>query len=261
MDYLISFVQVYFIFLLGYYLMPVGLAYFVFFIWKRKKWNHKRIQSQFPAIQSIKREMSWSLLALAIFSLMTIFMLKFIEKGYTRMYFDIREFSTFYLLISPLIAIILHDTYYYWMHRAMHHKFLFRLTHKVHHQSINPTPWAIYAFQPLEAVFTYFSFAFAIFVIPMHPYALGFYLLISLINNIGGHTGFEILPRWVVANKLTKYSNVVTFHDQHHTDFNCNYGAYFNIWDRIMKTVHKDFEKKFFEVKNRNPSASEKISL
>ena len=247
-----SFIRVFFAFLFGYYLIPVGIAYFVFFIWKRKHWKHKRIQPRFPENQSIKREIAWSVFALSIFSLLTVFMLEFIEKGYTKMYFDIQEYGIFYLLMSPLLAIVLHDTYYYWMHRAMHHKFLFRITHKAHHRSINPTPWAIYAFQPLEAIFTYCSFAFAIFVIPLHPFSLGFYLLISLINNIGGHTGFEILPQWVVRNKLARYSNVVTFHDQHHTDFNCNYGAYFNIWDRIMKTVHKDFEKKFFEVKSRD---------
>ena len=249
--YLMSFIRVFIVFLLGYYLVPVGLAYFVFFVWKRKQWSHKRIQSKYPDIKSIKREISWSLLALSIFAFLTVFMLDFIEAGYTKMYFDLQQYGIFYLLISPLIAIVLHDTYYYWMHRAMHHKLLFRFTHKVHHQSITPTPWAIYAFQPLEAIFTYFSFAFAIFVIPMHPYALGFYLVISLINNVGGHTGYEILPAWAVKNKVFRLSNVVTFHDQHHTEFNCNYGAYFNIWDRIMKTVHKDFEKKFYEVKSQ----------
>jgi len=34
----------------------------------------------------------------------------------------------------------------------MHHKKLFRWFHLVHHQSTNPSPWAAYAFHPLEAV-------------------------------------------------------------------------------------------------------------
>lgn len=249
--YLKSFTKVFLIFLFGYYLIPVGISYFVFFIWKKNKWKTKRIQNKFPESDSIKREIIWSLISVTLFSVLTVFLLEFIENDYTQMYFKISDYGVFYLIVSPLIAIILHDTYYYWMHRAMHHRKIFKYTHRIHHQSITPTPWAIYAFQPLEAIFTYFSFAFAVFVIPMHPISLCVYLLISLINNIGGHTGFEILPRWVVFHKIARYSNVVTFHDQHHTDFNCNYSAYFNIWDRLMKTMHPDFEITFNRVKDQ----------
>jgi len=35
----------------------------------------------------------------------------------------------------------------------------------------------------------------------------------------------------------------------HHSKFNCNYGLYFNIWDRIMGTLHHEYMNKFDEVK------------
>ncbi|MGL1488967.1 sterol desaturase family protein, partial [Vibrio parahaemolyticus] len=34
----------------------------------------------------------------------------------------------------------------------MHNKRIFKYVHLVHHHSTNPSPWAAYAFHPLEAV-------------------------------------------------------------------------------------------------------------
>ena len=48
--------------------------------------------------------------------------------------------------------ILLHDTYFYWAHRAMHHPKIYRHVHLVHHLSQNPSPWAAFAFHPFEAV-------------------------------------------------------------------------------------------------------------
>lgn len=39
----------------------------------------------------------------------------------------------------------------------------------------------------------------------------------------------------------------------HHKYFNCNYGLYFNIWDRIMGTNHENYFDTFREVTHREP--------
>jgi sterol desaturase/sphingolipid hydroxylase (fatty acid hydroxylase superfamily) len=36
----------------------------------------------------------------------------------------------------------------------MHDRRLFRLVHRVHHRSHDPSPWAAYAFGPIEALGT-----------------------------------------------------------------------------------------------------------
>ena len=43
------------------------------------------------------------------------------------------------LLAAMILA---HDAYFYWAHRAMHHRRLFALFHRTHHLSRTPTPWA-----------------------------------------------------------------------------------------------------------------------
>ncbi|MDN5211853.1 sterol desaturase family protein [Fulvivirgaceae bacterium BMA12] len=85
----------------------------------------------------------------------------------------------------------------------------------------------------------------------MIPVSLDIYLSISLVNNVGEHVGFEIIPKKVMDNPILKYTNVVTFHDLHHTDFHVNFGAYFNIWDRVMRTMHKDLKPTFTKIHDR----------
>jgi sterol desaturase/sphingolipid hydroxylase (fatty acid hydroxylase superfamily) len=37
----------------------------------------------------------------------------------------------------------------------------------------------------------------------------------------------------------------------HHRLTRCNYGLYFNIWDRLMKTNHPEYEKSYDKVIER----------
>jgi sterol desaturase/sphingolipid hydroxylase (fatty acid hydroxylase superfamily) len=67
--------------------------------------------------------------------------------------------------------------------------------------------------------------------------------------NTAGHCGFEFLPKKFTRHWFFKWQNPVTHHDMHHSKFNCNYGLYFNIWDRIMGTLHSEYMNKFDEVK------------
>jgi sterol desaturase/sphingolipid hydroxylase (fatty acid hydroxylase superfamily) len=41
----------------------------------------------------------------------------------------------------------------------------------------------------------------------------------------------------------------------HHRLVKCNYGLYFNIWDRLMGTNHPDYEKSFNEVVKKRGAA------
>ena len=36
----------------------------------------------------------------------------------------------------------------------------------------------------------------------------------------------------------------------HHQYFKGNYGLYFTWWDRVMKTMHRDYDERFEQVSN-----------
>lgn len=62
------------------------------------------------------------------------------------------DYGWIYYFAAFPIMFVIHDTYFYWTHRIMHHKSVFNVMHLVHHKSTNPSPWAAYAFHPLEAI-------------------------------------------------------------------------------------------------------------
>jgi len=220
-----------------YYFLPVSIWYYIFFLRNREIWKHLRIQEQYPGRKQIMREIRYSILSVAIFSLVAFVIVLSIRNGGTMMYFDVDKYGYVYFTISPVLAFILHDALFYWTHRFMHLKIVFRYCHLAHHKSTNPTPFSIYAFQPVEALLQSLMYACVLIVIPIHPYMFGFFMAYNMFINLAGHSGFEFMPEKFRNHWLYRWQNSVTNHDLHHTKFNCNYGFYFTFWDRVMHTL------------------------
>ena len=139
-----EFLTIFFIFLIGYYLIPIYLCNLIFSLIDKKRLEKIKIQKAIPQKESIKREIKWSVVSITIFSICATIVYQFIKKGNTNLYYKWDELGWLYFFISPFICIVIHDTYYYWLHRMMHYKYFFKYFHKIHHMSVTPTPWAIY---------------------------------------------------------------------------------------------------------------------
>lgn len=239
------------------YLLLASLAFLIFYVLLKKKIAGKKIQQKFPRLLDYTREIG--------FSILTIFIMAFIPaivigspslSKYTRFYTDIQQHSmTWFVLAFPVMAII-HDTYFYWMHRAIHHPRVFKLVHLVHHQSTNPSPFAAYAFHPLEAILEAGIFLVFVFTIPVHFYHLIFFFLFMIIYNVYGHLGWELYPKGFSKHWLGKWINTSVNHNLHHQYFKGNYGLYFLFWDRLMGTIRPDYDERFEAVKNRSQKDS-----
>jgi uncharacterized protein (DUF2147 family) len=160
------------------------------------------------------------------------------------------------MLISLILAIVFHDFYFYWTHRFMHHKRIFKYVHRVHHESTNPSPWAAYSFHPWEALIQALVMPILVFTMPLHPLTIFIFLAYMIIRNVIGHLGFEILPKGFTKNKWLNWNTAVTHHNLHHEHFHSNYGLYFTWWDNLMKTENTGYHEAFDEVKSR-PKACE----
>ena len=132
----------------------------------------------------------------------------------------------------------------------MHHPKLFRLFHRTHHQSTDPSPWTSFAFSPLEAIVTH-SFSLIFFVIPFNFGTIIIWQVWQMIFNVIGHLSFEIYPKWWLKNPFTRLKVPSTHHNMHYQKFNGNYGLYFSWWDKWMKTEFVDYEKRFGEIFDR----------
>lgn len=216
------------------YTVIAGLLYAVFYIWKKSYFLKLKIQKKMPSSLQVKREIRYSLMTFFIYGLGIWLFLYWIQHGKTKLYQDIDAYGMPYFFTSILIMILLHDTYFYWTHRLIHHRWIFKHVHLIHHRFSNPTPWAAFAFHPFEAIISIGIIPIILFLVPYHQWALIIFITFLTLYNALIHLGFS-LP----FISFGKYQNSASDHSVHHQGSRANYGLYFNIWDRLMGTYKK----------------------
>lgn len=133
------------------------------------------------------------------------------------------------------------DAWFYWMHRLIHTKLLYQRIHKWHHQVVTPTIWSNNSDTLLDTFFLQSYFLVAIFILPIPFWVLILHKVLDQVTGMIGHSGYEYFP-----GKMSRYPSPfigVTFHDQHHQHVAYNYSTHFSFWDRVMKTVHPDYDR------------------
>lgn len=236
----------------GRYFMFAAIAFAVFYVLFRRKFFYRKIQSRFPKNSDYLREIGYSFVTIAIFSLVSVLLFMHPKVApHTTRYSKISDYGWVYYFALFPVLFIMHDTYFYFTHRLMHHKRLFKWFHLVHHQSTNPSPWAAYAFHPLEAVVEIGILAVFLFTIPIHATHLMIFFLFMIVYNVYGHLGYELYPKGFSKSTVGKWINTSINHNQHHQYFKGNYGLYFLFWDRMLGTIRADYDARFDEVKSR----------
>ncbi len=236
----------------GRYFIVAGIAFLIFYVLLKQVLSSKKIQQRFPKYSDYLREIRYSTLTIFIFGFVPVFFIynENVSK-YTLLYKNLDDYGWFYFWSVFPIMLFLHDTYFYWMHRMMHHKNLFKLFHLVHHQSTNPSPWAAYAFHPLEAIIEAGILVVFLFALPMHRLHFFLFFMFMILYNVYGHLGWELYPKNFNKTKIGRWINTSVCHNQHHQFFKGNYGLYFLIWDRWMGTLREDYDTQFEKVKAR----------
>lgn len=238
----------FYFFILLRYIVIAGGAYGLFYKLLTSKFIAKKIQHKFPDVGDYRREIRQSLLTFIFFALNAVFIIDTPFKQYTQIYDHITDYGWAYFLFSIVLSIIVHDTYFYWLHRLMHHPKLFRYMHKEHHKSLNPTPFASFSFSWAEAIIESNIITLLVLLFPIHPIALIIFLIIITFINVYGHLGFEIMPKYIIQSPIGNWINTSLYHNMHHQHFNGNYGLYFRFWDKLMKTERLDYQSKIEEM-------------
>ena len=145
-------------------------------------------------------------------------------------------------LSFPLVMIV-HDAYFYWTHRWMHHPALFRFFHWEHHKSQAPTVFTAYSFSIPEAIVQGIFGVFYVAFFPCTFATLIFFQFVEIIHTLAIHSGMDLFPRTLVTHKRWGWLAGPTYHDLHHRTARGNYGLYTRFWDRLAKTEHPDFVK------------------
>lgn len=226
------------------YLFIAGIAFIIFYILFKKVFWFRKVQKKLPKLKDYKRDIIYSFISVSIFATVALFVFYYLIS-YTNIYFDFNEYGTVYYILSWFWMFFLHDTYFYWMHRMMHHPKLYRKIHLIHHKSTNPSPWTAYAFHPFEGFLEALIAPLIAFTLPVHISSFGLFFLFQIIYNVYGHLGFELYPKNFHKTIISKWINTSVAHNLHHKRFDGNYGLYFLFWDRIMGTIREDYNEIF----------------
>lgn len=239
-----------------WYATMAGLAWLVFYVLRPSRLANRKIVPKSPTARQMGREILYSLRSLLAFGVMGSLVALAGYSGWTRFYLRVERYGWPWFFASIVLVIFIHDAYFYWTHRLMHHRRLFRRFHRTHHLSNNPSPWAAYSFSTLEAFVQAGIAPLVAFSVPIHPAAFLAFMIWQISFNVLGHCGYEIFPCWFLNTPLGKFLNTPTHHAMHHESFHANFGLYFNLWDRLLGTNHPQYAERFAAVSGDEKAAA-----
>lgn len=237
------------------YILITGIYFIICYVLFKKTLESAKIQKKEISKKDIRREILHSCISTTV---MSVIILSASSWTNTKMYYNIDDYPIAWLIGSVFIGLILHDTYFYWLHRTLHHPFVFRFAHLVHHKSTNPSPFAAYSFNIIEAIGESLIVVILIYIMPMHDISVHLFIICSLTVNVYGHLGYETAPKWFRTSFLFKILNSSVYHNLHHSKFKGNYSLYFRFWDQIMKTENPDYIETYDKIQQRRFGGNKK---
>lgn len=117
------------------------------------------------------------------------------------------------------------DLHFYFMHRFIHLRAIYRFIHFIHHRNANPQPFSGLAMHPVEHMMYFSAMLIPALFVPSSPYLFLFLGWYTALGACAGHSGFE------------DHSGASQFHFLHHAYFECNYGSgASNFLDKLLGT-------------------------
>jgi len=145
------------------------------------------------------------------------------------------------VMIQFAVAMVVVDTWQYFIHRYMHiNKFLYRHIHSKHHSLVVPYAYGALYNHPLEGLLLdTMGGALSFLVSGMTPRTAIFFFSFATIKTVDDHCGL-----WLPGNPLhVFFNNNCAYHDIHHQLYGNKYNfsqPFFITWDKILGT-HMDY--------------------
>ncbi|KAB1208045.1 Sphinganine C(4)-monooxygenase 2 [Morella rubra] len=136
-----------------------------------------------------------------------------------------------------ITAMLVLDTWQYFMHRLMHQsKFLYKHIHSQHHRLVVPYAFGALYNHPLEGlILDTIGGALSFLLSGMSPRASIFFFSFATIKTVDDHCGL-----WLPGNLFhVFFQNNTAYHDVHHQLYGSKYNfsqPFFVLWDRILGT-------------------------
>ncbi|CAN0923664.1 Sphinganine C4-monooxygenase 2 [Linum grandiflorum] len=141
------------------------------------------------------------------------------------------------LAVQLITAMVVLDTWQYFMHRYMHqNKFLYKHIHSQHHRLVVPYAYGALYNHPVEGLLLdTIGGALSFLLSGMSPRASIFFFSFATLKTVDDHCGL-----WLPGNPFHLFfKNNTAYHDIHHQLYGTKYNfsqPFFVTWDRILGT-------------------------
>ena len=132
--------------------------------------------------------------------------------------------SVMQILIDIAVCVFANETIFYFSHRLLHNKKLFRLIHKQHHKFRQVRPVSSEYAHPLENTLNLVAMYAGLVIMGSHFVMWGLWVALRIYETNDGHSGYEHI------DSASKHA----FHHQFPTK-GC-YGTAIGFWDRLLGT-------------------------
>jgi Delta7-sterol 5-desaturase len=153
--------------------------------------------------------------------------------GYGRVYSNVEDYGWGYFFFSIAWFLVFTDFLIYWAHRFLHVQPLYKWFHALHHHFFEPTPFAAYAFHPIDGFVQGVPYHIFTFLFPFHTWLyLGMMVAVQFWT-ICIHDRLDLAG---TGDSWRYIINGAQHHTLHHTHCKVNYGQYLTWNDRIFGT-------------------------
>ncbi len=157
-------------------------------------------------------------------------------------------------IISIPIVLIISDAWFYFMHRILHSKAIYKYIHNEHHKSLDTTPFTVLSFHFIEPMLLTLWVIPVVLFMPVHIITFGFVQAYGFFDNVKAHLGYEFFPGWFNRGAFS-WLSTSTYHNMHHKHYNGNYSLHFRFWDRVLGTELPTYNAEFDAIAARRKEA------
>jgi len=174
----------------------------------------------------IAKEIRRSLVSIAIFAGYGVLTVELYRAGKLNVAWDA---SWLTIALGVVILFVWNEVHFFACHRLLHTRWLYRHVHRIHHESVIPTPFSTYSFHWVESLLLGSVMITAMLLGSFSIWALLALPVFSILFNTIGHWNYNLLAG-------TGRRSASVEHGQHHRRVAGNYGFYLPFLDRLFGT-------------------------